>query len=80
MERCLDILTDWCMRWRNVKCAKSNITHFRKRNIPQSKSKFRIENKELQFVNHYRYIGVILHEKMDFNRDAEVLGKSGERT
>lgn len=43
MQRCLDILTDWCMRWRlNVNCAKSNIMHFRKRNIPRSKFNFRI--------------------------------------
>lgn len=53
--------------------------HFRKRNIPQSKFKFRIGNEELQYVNQYRYLGVIFHEKMDFNTAAEVWGKSGER-
>lgn len=80
MQRCLDILTDWCMRWRlNVNCAKSNIMHFRKRNIPRSKFNFRIGNEELQYVHQYRYLDVIFYEKMDFNTTAEVLGKSGGR-
>ena len=35
--------------------------------------------KSYSTFNQYRYLGVIFHEKMDFNIAAEVLGKSGGR-
>lgn len=61
MQKCLDILTNWCMWWRlNVSCAFffiKKIMHFRKRNISETKFKFRVGNDEIRYVNHYRYLG-----------------------
>lgn len=57
---------------------KSGIIHFRKKG-PRSDFHFQINSNILQYKTHYKYLGVIFHEKMNFQNNADTLSKAGGR-
>ena len=66
LQRCLDVLYSWCQRRRlSVNCSKSNVMHFRKQCVPGSNFNFKIGPNSLQYVSHYKYLGIIFNDKMD---------------
>lgn len=80
MQHVLDTLDKWCMKWRlNVNIAKSNVIHFRRRQMPRTSFNFRIGNQPLLIVEQYRYLGIIFHENLKFQEAAETLSKGGGR-
>ena len=46
---------------------KSNIVHFRPNSFTRSEHVFTCGTSNLNTVDRYKYIGVILHEHLDFN-------------
>ena len=57
---------------------KSGIIHFRKKG-PRSDFQFQINSNILQYNTDYKYLGVIFHEKMNFQNNADTLSKAGGR-
>lgn len=78
MQHVLDTLDKWCMKLKlNVNIAKSNVIHFRRPQMPRSSFNFRIGNQPLLIVEQYKYLGIIFHENLNFQKTAETLSKDG---
>ena len=62
-----------------VNCLKSNIVHFRP--IAQRKSNFNFIccGENLQIADKYMYLGLLLHENLDFNITARTVAQSASR-
>ncbi len=58
---------------------KSNIVHFRKPSQPRSSFQFVLGNTELNIVEHYKYLGIILNEFLDYDVTAQVLFDAANR-
>ena len=80
MQNMLNIVYAWCRKWRlEVNCSKTKVMHFRKKNLCRSQYVFHLGETPLNYEDHYKYLGVILEEHLDFNTCAETLGAAGGR-
>ena len=72
MQNMLDIVYEWCRKWRlEVNCSKTKVMHFRKKNLCRSQYVFYLGETPLNYDDHYKYLGVIFEEHLDFNTCAE---------
>ena len=80
MQDMLNQVDSWCRKWRlRINSQKSKIVHFRKNRSKRSSFNFHIGETFLEYVDSYKYLGVIFDEKRDFKKNAENLAKSGGR-
>ena len=80
MQELLNILDTWCKRWRmSVNVSKTKIIHFRTANKPRSNFVFKLNEHVLEYVERYKYLGVVLNENLLYNITASVLADSGKR-
>jgi hypothetical protein len=80
MQDMLDYVHEWCRKWRLIiNIEKSKVVHFRNKGKNRSNFQFRIGDCFVLFTDMYKYLGVNLHEHLDFTQTAELLSKSGGR-
>ena len=78
VQAMLDYVHDWCRKWRQrINYAKSNVIHFRNKGKERSNFVFRIGDQSFDYANVYRYLGIHMHENLDFTEIAEVLSQAG---
>ena len=76
----LDGLNGWCcLNSMSVNETKSNIVHFRPNSFARSDYAFTCGNSILNTVDRYKYLGVILHEHLDFTITAKSVAQSANR-
>ena len=76
----ISALETWCNTWQmQVNVAKTNIIHFRHCRKARTNYQFRINNKSIEIVSIYKYLGFYLHEFMNYNKHAEKMADSGSR-
>ena len=80
MQNILDVISEWGRKWRiKFNNQKSNVVHYRKRNTEPTRINFYLSNQLVERVKQYKYLGVILHEHVDFGVTAEDLAGAGGR-
>ena len=80
LQTLLDILCQWCRKWRlSVNIEKTKVMHFRPTNCNRTQFKFTINDLEVEIVDTYKYLGILLHEHLDFTKTAELLASAGGR-
>ena len=80
LQKMLDVISEWGRKWRiKFNNQKSNVVHYRKRNTEPTRINFYLSNQMVERVKQYKYLGVILHEHVDFGVAAEVLAGAGAR-
>ena len=80
LQGLIDILSGWCHKWRmKVNINKSKVMHFRSLTTPQTNYRFLYRNENLETVNRYKYLGLVLNDHLDFNITAGVLADSAGR-
>ena len=80
MQTMLNYVFNWCKRWRLVvNDSKSKVMHFRKVRRKRSVYKFYFGDQEIEQVQEYKYLGIILNEHLNYNRTIETLTKSAGR-
>ena len=80
LQQQIDYVNEWCKKWRmNVNADKTQIVHFRPLRHSQSAFVWRFGNEVLQVVSSYRYLGVYLHENLDFKVMADAMATSASR-
>ena len=80
LQTMLDVISQWGRKWRiKFNNRKSNVVHYRNKNTEPTISQFYLSNQLIERVKQYKYLGVILHEYVDFNVTAEVLAGAGSR-
>ena len=76
----LDYLYEWCRKWRmSVNISKSQIIHFRPLRCKRSDFTWTIGDQYLEIVSTYKYLGVYLHEHMDFTYTADILSTAASK-
>jgi len=80
LQNMLNVLASWCYKWRmKVNPDKSKIIHFRPRREPVSNFQFKYNGNDIDIVHHYKYLGIMLDEFLDYNITANVLADSAGR-
>ena len=70
----------WCYKWKlKLNVDKSNIVHFRPKRKSLTEFKFQFGEKDLNIVNKYKYLGIVLDEFLNFDSCAKVLSESAGR-
>ena len=68
IQKMLNFTTNWCKKWRmSINSDKTQIVHFRNSSMPQSSYAFYFESQPLRTVDHYKYLGVIFDENLNFD-------------
>ena len=76
----LEILSQWCHQWRmTVNVSKTKVIHFRIKSQFRTNFKFLIGDNEIEVVEKYKYLGLVLDEHLDFNVTTSVLAGSAGR-
>ena len=80
MQVLIDTLENWCSKWRmTVNTNKTKVVHFRSPSKPRSNIPLKMNNYDIDYVNQYKYLGIILDEYLLFNVTASTLAKAGNR-
>jgi hypothetical protein len=80
MKRMLNYVTEWCEEWQmKINMSKSKILHYRKKGVKRSSVEFKLAGSNFDYVQDYKYLGVILDEHLEFKSHEETLAGSGSR-
>ena len=80
LQNMLNILKEWCQKWRmSVNLGKTKIMHCRNERQMMSNFTFKYGESNLEYVNTYKYLGVVLDEFLNFKVTADMLAKSANR-
>ena len=67
LQTLINCVENWCNKWRmSVNHLKSKIVHFRKVRVSITDFSFTFQNKTVDIVQKYKYLGLILEEHLDF--------------
>ena len=76
----LNILSAWCkLNGIVINGTKSNIVHFRTPSVPRSDSVFTVDNINLDVVESYKYLGLVVTEFLDYSKTAKAVAKAANR-
>ena len=76
----LNCVSDWCAKWKmSVNEEKTQVMHFRPRRYARSNFRWCHGNNQLETVETYKYLGIMLHEHMDFSIAANLTLGIGSR-
>ena len=80
LQAMLSILNTWSNKWNMfLNNSKSKIVHFRSKKVKQSEFEFKVGNKDILYVNKYKYLGVTMDENLSYEENCDILAKSAGR-
>ena len=80
LQNMLSVLLDWCTRWRLVlNVNKTKIIHFRNRRKQVTCTHFLYNDKEIEIVKNYKYLGLMMDEFLTFDEGINTLNEAGGR-
>ena len=80
LQTLINCVENWCNKWRmSVNHLKSKIVHFRKVRVSITDFSFTFQNKTVDIVHKYKYLGLILEEHLDFKASINELCSKGGR-
>ena len=80
LQLILNKVNEWCITWLlQINELKSNVIHFRRKRIQRSNFNFKIGNKDISFIDKYKYLGVTFSEHLDYKQHKSLLSTSGTR-
>ena len=80
LQKILKEVENWCKKFRLlVNTDKTKIVHFRQKRKVKTSCKFMFNNADLEIVDKYKYLGVMLNEHMNFNLLTNTLASAAGR-
>ena len=80
LQHQIDYVHQWCKKWRmKINSDKTQIVHFRPTRQQRSSFVWKFGDDILQTVSTYRYLGVFLHEHLDFKIMADAMSNAASR-
>ncbi len=80
LQRLINIVHKWCSIWRlEVNLSKTKIVHYRGSRKKQTQFQFHWADRQIDFVDGYKYLGVYLDKHLNFNVHCENIYKSAGR-
>lgn len=79
-QNMINVVYTWCKKWRmRVNIDKSKVMHFRTQGNDQTNSTFKFGDTDVDIVETYKYLGIVLNYSLNFEVTAGFLAKSGGR-
>jgi len=76
----LDRLDVWCKLWgMNINSSKTKVVHFRPQSTPRSAQGFMCGQDNIDIIDQYKYLGLILTEHLDYQITAKMVAQSASR-
>ena len=76
----IDILHQWCDEKKmKVNLGKTKVVHFRRTSTKKTKSLFKFGSENIEIVDSYTYLGILLTEHLDYNAMAAQVAKPASR-
>ncbi len=70
----LDFVTRSCEKWKlKINKSKTKVVHFRKPCLKKTTVSFYIDNEEVEVVNKYKYLGIVIDEHLNYNTTVNTL-------
>ena len=80
LQDMLDILNNWCVSNNmSVNATKSNVMHFRPNSISRTTFRSTYGLCDLQIIDKYKYLGLVLNEFLDLSMTAKLVAQSASR-
>ena len=82
LEVLIKVVEEWCGRWRmNLNIAKTKILHFRKKSKNKTRSDhcFTFNSEVIEYVEQYKYLGLVLTEHLDWGKAIEEIHTKANR-
>ena len=80
LQTMLNFVSEWCRKWHMAaNTDKTQIIHFRKKSVAQTKYNFHLGSVSVEKVSRYKYLGVIFDEYLNFEENAHLLAESAGR-
>ena len=80
LQTMLNCVHSWCDKWRMaVNLDKTKVMHFRYKRKQITKYCFTYENSQIEIVNRYEYLGMLLDDHLDCSATAELLAGAAGR-
>ena len=80
LQSLLDVLYKWCDNWNvQVNCEKSAVIHFRPHSKTQTTHSFTCGNNDINVLNSYKYLGLILTDSLNFELTVKSVAQSANR-
>ena len=80
LQKMLTCVNEWCKKWKMcINQKKTQVMHFRNPGTEISNFKFCVGDKQLEFADKYKYLGLFLDEHMSFLQGVTALADSAGR-
>ena len=80
LQKMISYVYEWCRKWRMaINTDKTQIVHFRTTRSARTHYPFNFGGASLSIVAHYKYLGVLFDEHLNFDLNATTLSKSALR-
>ena len=80
LQHMLDYMKQWCFKWKlKLNVEKSKIVHFRRKNVTRTEFPFHFGENELEIIDRYKYLGIIIDEYLNYDVTAQMLSESAGR-
>ncbi len=80
LTEAMQIVQKYCVKWRiQINQEKSQVIHFRNKNVKRSNRSITIGNNELVYTDKYKYLGVLFNEHLSFEDNANQMADSASR-
>ena len=80
LQKMLSYISKWCKKWRMaINSDKTQVVHFRRKNLPRTNYSFNLGSDVLETVSFYKYLGVIFDEYLNFDQNSSVLADAAGR-
>ena len=80
LQAMLICLSEWCIKWELlVNQKKSQVVHFRPQAMPMTEVSFSCGETVLDIVLHYKYLGLLVTDHVDYNIAVKAIAQSATR-
>ena len=80
LQSLLNILHQWCQQWRmSINIGKTKVMHIRNKTQARSNFSFNVGSSNIEMIDKYKYLGLVLDEHLDFNNTASFIASSAGR-
>ena len=80
LQAMINFVKEWCDTWlMSINLTKTKIVHFRKKNVNRSEVVFKYGDKDIDYVDCYKYLGIYFDEHLKFQYNDQELSKAGSR-
>jgi hypothetical protein len=80
LQKQIQCVYNWCNNWKmSINVEKTKVVHFRPKRKSMSTFDFKIGNSDIEIAKHYKYLGIMMDEFLNFETTVELLAGAANR-